>query len=53
MPKMSKSQARKRLNEASEKVWKVLGGRVDMTSRDDIELQKARLILIKIASKLK
>ena len=53
MPKMSKSQARKRLYEASEKIWKVLGANCGMTTKDDYDLQKARILLMKISNKLK
>ena len=58
MGKMSKAQARKRLNEAAQKVWAVMsepqiivGGSI--SARDAEELRKARLTLIKVAYKLK
>ena len=54
MAKMTRTQKRKRLEEAAEKVWKVLGTVPDsrLTTRDTEELRKARLIIIKMAAKL-
>ena len=55
MAKMTKAQKRKRLEEAAEKVWKVLGAVPDsrLSTRDTEELRKARLSIIKMAAKLK
>jgi len=58
MAKMTKAQARKRLNEAAEKVWKVMGAphiivAGSLSARDAEELRKARLSIIKMAAKLK
>ena len=55
MARLTKTEKRKRLLEESEKIWKVMGsfGGPDFSSRDNEELRKARLVVIKMAAKLK
>ena len=57
MAKMTKAQRRKRLTEAAEKIWKVLGsvssGMEPFTKRDISDMNDARIKLIRMAGKLK
>ena len=52
MVKMTKAQARRRLTEASEKVFKVMGRNYFQPS-DEKKLYEIRLLLLKYANKLK